>query len=172
MNPTPANYGQPSVFGSTSSRVIPLGPTYSGGYLPGQGFPAEHENYLMYNITNAIDILSNNVKSIQDELANFLTSQSVSPSSGSSAQVGTAITTLVSNSAPVLSNDNTTNATMYLLWSSTSSGALTSPKASSTKLTFNPSTGSFSATMLTGTSNVRIPTALPASLSDGDIWIS
>ncbi len=39
-----------------------------------------------------------------------------------------------------ITNDNTTNATMYPLWSAASSGT-NSPKVSSSKITFNPNTG-------------------------------
>ena len=45
-----------------------------------------------------------------------------------------------SASTVTVTNDNTTNATMYPLWSSASSGN-NSPKTSSSKITFNPSTG-------------------------------
>ena len=43
-------------------------------------------------------------------------------------------------------NDNTTNTTHYLTFTSATSGTITSESVSSTKLTFNPSTGALSAT--------------------------
>lgn len=42
-----------------------------------------------------------------------------------------------------ITNDTTTNGTRYLLWDDASSGSLDSVGVSSSKLTFNPSTGRF-----------------------------
>lgn len=49
-----------------------------------------------------------------------------------------------------ITDDTTTNATMYLTWVTTNTGNL-AQKVSSTKLNFNPSTGNVSATSYTGT---------------------
>lgn len=57
------------------------------------------------------------------------------------------ITSAESGSAgPAITDDTTTNATRYLLWDDVTSGSLTAVGVSSTKLTFNPSTGDLSST--------------------------
>lgn len=53
-------------------------------------------------------------------------------------------------SLSVITNDNSTNATMYPTWVTTTSGNLPL-KVSSTKITFNPSTGNLSSTILAAT---------------------
>lgn len=50
-----------------------------------------------------------------------------------------------------ITDDTSTNATRYPLFSSSISGAVNTEYTSSSKLTYNPSTGRFSATQLTGT---------------------
>jgi hypothetical protein len=60
----------------------------------------------------------------------------------------------VPSSANLLITSVTTNATMYPVISSSSTGSLTDAKIQSTKLTFNPSTGALFATILrVGSSN-------------------
>lgn len=58
--------------------------------------------------------------------------------------------TTVSGGATI-SDDTTTNSTYYPVFSTTTSGTLTTATVSSTKLTYNPSTGALSATSLSGT---------------------
>ena len=57
-----------------------------------------------------------------------------------------------------LSNDTTTNSTFYPTLSSATSGSYTTAVISSTKLTFNPSTGNFSATQFTSLSDKTLKT--------------
>ena len=57
-------------------------------------------------------------------------------------------------------NDTTTNATMFPLWVTANTGYLQA-KVTSTKLTFNPSTGAFSSTQFLATNSVGIGTATP-----------
>lgn len=52
-----------------------------------------------------------------------------------------------------ITDDTTTNATRYLTFTSATSGTITSENVSSTKLTFNPSTGDLSATQFTSLSD-------------------
>lgn len=54
-----------------------------------------------------------------------------------------------------ITNDNTTNATRYVVWEDVTSGSLSTVGLSSTKLTFNPSTGTLSATTFTSLSDVN-----------------
>ena len=59
------------------------------------------------------------------------------------------------NSYPEISDDTTTNATYYPSFVTSTSGSLTSAKISSTKLTFNPSTGEFGATNFNSLSDIN-----------------
>ena len=55
-----------------------------------------------------------------------------------------------------ISDDTTTNSTFYPTFTSATSGTITSENVSSTKLTFNPSTGTLAATDLNSTSDVNL----------------
>ena len=55
-----------------------------------------------------------------------------------------------------ITNDTTTNATRYILFDDVTSGTLTSVGVSSTKLTYNPSTGALSSTSHVSSSDVRL----------------
>ena len=56
----------------------------------------------------------------------------------------------------VITDDTTTNATRYLLWDDATTGSATSIGVSSTKLTFNPSTGTLTATNFNSSSDVSL----------------
>lgn len=58
----------------------------------------------------------------------------------------------IASSTSAITNDTTTNATMFLTWVTTNSGNQ-SLEVTSTKLTFNPSTGALSSTNFLGTFN-------------------
>jgi hypothetical protein len=86
------------------------------------------------------------------------------------AGVGTAGQVLTSNGAGALptfqtagggvtlSDDTTTNATYYPIFATATSGTATTVKVSSTKLTYNPSTGTMSATVFSASSDERLKT--------------
>jgi hypothetical protein len=59
----------------------------------------------------------------------------------------------ISGGGATLSNDTTTNATYYPTFSSTTSGTYSTAYVSNTKCTFNPSTGTLSATQFTSLSD-------------------
>jgi hypothetical protein len=61
-------------------------------------------------------------------------------------------------SGATLSDNTSTNATYYPTFSSATSGSYTTATVSSTKLTFNPSTGNFSATQFTSLSDQTLKT--------------
>lgn len=62
------------------------------------------------------------------------------------------------NQAPSLSNDTTTNASYYPVWSTSTSGVPTNIYVSTTKLYFNPSTGTLNATIFNSLSDVTLKT--------------
>jgi hypothetical protein len=80
-----------------------------------------------------------------------------SNSAGTSGQVlqsiGTGVSWTTSTSGISVSDDTTTNATRYVLFDDTTSGSTSVVNVSSTKLQFNPSTGTLSATAFTSLSD-------------------
>lgn len=74
MNPVPGSYLNISTFGASSSKIAPLTSVYSNGYLAGQGFPAENENYLMNSLTASLNVVVPDLQNIHQELVNYLTS--------------------------------------------------------------------------------------------------
>jgi len=63
-----------------------------------------------------------------------------------------------SASSVTMADDTTTNATYYPTFSTATSGTVSSLKSSSSKLTFNPSTGTLSATVINSLSDSRYKT--------------
>ena len=57
-----------------------------------------------------------------------------------------------------VSDDTSTNATRYILFDDATSGTISAINVSSSKLTFNPSSGTLSATIFTSTSDERVKT--------------
>jgi hypothetical protein len=57
-----------------------------------------------------------------------------------------------------VTDDTSTNATRYLTFTSATSGSITGVNVSSTKLTYNPSTGVLSSTTVTASSDARLKT--------------
>ena len=68
-----------------------------------------------------------------------------------------------SASYPTITDDTTTNTTHYLVFEDVTSGNASTVKVSSTKLTFNPSTGVLTATGLSGPLNGTVGATTPAS---------
>ena len=79
-----------------------------------------------------------------------------------------------------VADDTTTNQTFYPIFTQTTSGTVTSTKVSTTKLTFNPSTGLVVAGIVSatgigtlgtnGTGARTVSTGSPTGGSNGDIW--
>ena len=99
--------------------------------------------------------------------AGYFTTLSLTSTLSLNGSTGTAGYVLTSNgaSAPTwqananglaITDDTTTNATRYLTFTSASTGSITGANVSSTKLSFNPSTGAFTATSLTPTNALGI----------------
>jgi len=70
-----------------------------------------------------------------------------------------------------ITDDTTTNATRYLMLGSTTSGSYTSANTSSTKLSYNPSTGTLSSTVFAG-SGTGLTSIPNSSLSNSSITIN
>ena len=86
----PTTYANITTFGNTSVKIIPIPATYQSGYLAGQGFPAENENYLMFNLTNSVNAIANDLANIHAEILTVLSGQSI-PVNNSATQLNTAI---------------------------------------------------------------------------------
>lgn len=71
---------------------------------------------------------------------------------------GTAFAWSAPSSSTTVTDDTTTNATRYLTFTSATSGSITGVNVSSTKLTYNPSTGALSSTTVAGSSDERLKT--------------
>jgi hypothetical protein len=83
--------------------------------------------------------------------------------SAASATTATTATTATNATNIAITDDTSTNATMYPVWVTTTTGNLPA-KTASTKLSFNPSTGVLSATSFTGSATLTTPTlGTPAS---------
>lgn len=82
---------------------------------------------------------------------------SVTGGTGISVSASTGGVTITNTSTgPSISNDTTTNATYYPVWATATTGSFSTAGVSSTKFTFNPSTGTASATVFSATSDERL----------------
>jgi hypothetical protein len=82
---------------------------------------------------------------------------SIVAGTGISISGGTgAVTVTNTSTGATITDDTTTNATRYILFDDITSGSLTSVGVSSTKLFFNPSTGTLTATVHTSNSDERL----------------
>jgi hypothetical protein len=95
----------------------------------------------------------------RDGSGNFSAGTITAALSGNAA-TATSATTATNATNTAITDDTTTNATMNLTWVTSNSGNLPQ-KTTSTKLTFNPSTGALSATSFTG--SLAAATGLPIS---------
>jgi len=79
-------------------------------------------------------------------------------SSGTSLTWNGSAFTWASGSGAAISDDTTTNADYYPVWANATSGTLATAYVSSTKMTFNPSTGALTATTVSGSSDESLKT--------------
>ncbi|ADX42563.1 hypothetical protein [Tetrasphaera phage TJE1] len=93
MVPTPTFKNLP-LFGASASLVEPVLATYQGGFLPGQVFPAEYENWLMNYITFNSLANQTTVQSLVAEVISVLTAASISPTPASTSQLYQALNAL------------------------------------------------------------------------------
>lgn len=100
------------VFGENGTRIAPGGSTesakYAEGYIQGEAFPAEHENWLMYQSSSAITAMNRVLTSVETELANLVTGGGGTPNINNSGQVKAAVEYLRDIPVGVLSSLSTT----------------------------------------------------------------
>ena len=95
--------------------------------------------------TTATNIAGGTANQIPFQTGAGATSFIVAPTTASTSLTwnGSAFTWSAAAGGLTISDDTTTNATRYLTFTSATTGTITSANVSSTKLTFNPSTGTF-----------------------------
>lgn len=97
----------------------------------------------------------------RDSSGNF-SAGTITAALNGNATTATTATTASSTTAISVTNDTTTNSTMYPVWATASSGT-PAIKVSSSKLTFNPSTGALTATSFVGSLTGNASTATSAT---------
>lgn len=93
MNATPTVLATQD-FGTSATLSEPNGTLYASGYLPNQLLPAEQFNWLMNRLTHNGVLINSSTVSISNELTTILTAASITPSSGSTTQVKSALDVL------------------------------------------------------------------------------
>lgn len=94
MNPLPT-YRDVPLFGADSATDKPDPTTYDAGYVTGEVFPCEHQNWFMNNLTSNGLTEQSNLNSAQSEIISVLTDQSITPNSGLTNQLLSAINGIV-----------------------------------------------------------------------------
>ncbi len=94
MVPVPTSYLTVPVFGSGASSIVPEPTTYAGGFLPGQLFPAEYENWLMNRLTTNSLSSQTTALSVAGEIVNILNQASIVPDPVSTTQLYAALNAL------------------------------------------------------------------------------
>jgi hypothetical protein len=122
--------------------------------------------------TFAVDATTTNTASkvvARDASGNFSAGTITAALNGnaSTATSATSATSATNATNVGITNDTTTNATMYPTWVTTTTGNLPA-KVSSTKFTFNPSTGTVAATVFSG-SGASLTTLNASNLSSGTV---
>jgi hypothetical protein len=125
--------------------------------------------------TFAVDATSANTVSkvvARDASGNFSAGTITATLSGNatSATSATSATNATNATNTGITNDTTTNATMYPTWVTTTTGNLPQ-KVSSTKFTFNPSTGTVTATLFSG-SGASLTTLNGSNISSGTVAVA
>ena len=108
--------------------------------------------------TTATNIAGGTANQIPFQTGAGATSFITAPTTASTSLTwnGSAFTWAAGSGGLTISDDTTTNATRYLTFTSATTGTITSENVSSTKLTFNPSTGAFTSTSLTPTNALGV----------------
>jgi hypothetical protein len=125
--------------------------------------------------TFAVDATNLNTASkvvARDASGNFSAGTITATLSGnaSTATSATSATSATNATNTGITNDTTTNATMYPTWVTTTTGNLPQ-KVSSTKFTFNPSTGTVTATLFSG-SGASLTTLNGSNISSGTVEVA
>jgi len=108
--------------------------------------------------TTATNIAGGTANQIPYQTGAGATSFIVAPTTANTALTwnGSAFTWVAGSGGLTIVDDTTTNATRYLTFTSATTGIITTENVSSTKLSFNPSTGAFTSTSLTPTNALDI----------------
>lgn len=109
--------------------------------------------------TTATNVAGGGANRIPYNTASATTSFIAAPSTSGAALTwtGTAFDWIIAGAASI-ADDTSTSATYYPTFATATSGTFSTAKVSSTKLTFNPNTGTLTATVVTGSSDERLKT--------------
>jgi len=94
MVPIPTSYLNVPIFGSGASSIVPEPTTYAGGFLAGQLFPAEYENWITNRLTTNSLVSQTTNMSVAAEIVNILTQASITPDPVSTTQLYAALNAL------------------------------------------------------------------------------
>ena len=109
MIPNGAAYDSYPSFADSGTRVQPSPASkYAQGFLPGETFPAEWQNWFMHGATSGITRLNTDVLSIKQEINNILAEANMSADEDVHNQAVTAILKLIETKTGILTNLNTT----------------------------------------------------------------
>ena len=138
-----------NVSGGTTGLTTTGGPVISSGTITLGGTLAVSNGGT--GATSSAGALANLLPSISGQSGKYLYTD------------GSTITWNTSGTGLTINDDTTTNATRYLTFTSSSSGVITSENVASTKLTFNPSSGTLTSTTFVGALTGNASTATSAT---------
>lgn len=113
-------------FGGAATIQAPAAGTYSAGYLPGQVYPAEHQNYFMHGLTANGNTEQSAINSVIVEINNVLAAASITPNAGVTNQLELAIEARINTLAvtPLNTHIANTQATAPGIHGATSSSTI------------------------------------------------
>ena len=82
-------------FAESGDKVAPVPAKYAQGYLPGEVFPAQHENYLMGKASRCSEQHRAGIRSMEAELNNIVDAGGAEPDDTDDTQVLTAVQYLI-----------------------------------------------------------------------------
>ena len=138
-----------NVSGGTTGLTTTGGPVISSGTITLGGTLAVSNGGT--GATSSAGALANLLPSISGQSGKYLYTD------------GSTISWNTSGTGLTINDDTTTNATRYLTFTSSSSGVITSENVASTKLTFNPSSGTLTSTTFVGALTGNASTATSAT---------
>jgi hypothetical protein len=127
--------------GTGSGSAAPVWGTISGSDVSGN---------ISGNAAGATNVLGGAANQIVYQSGSGTTAFATAPSSSNTFLGWNGSAFAWSAAGSSITNDTTTNATYYPVWANSTSGSLTTAYITSTKLTFNPSTGVLSASGFSG----------------------
>lgn len=156
MVPSPTYKNLP-VFGESATLVEPVIATYGGGFLPGQVFPAEYQNWLMNYITYNSLANQTTVQSLAAEVISVLSAASISPIPASTGQLYQALNVLYATAGGLAAETNARVAADTTLQNNINAEASTRSAADTTLQNNINTKQPISASFIGVSGNINIP---------------